>query len=290
MQDGQFSPPINTPLEEQISTVFGGRPLASMQNQVDPAIAARNKKIELDNYLSGVMQRTKSANNPFQPETVSRTQIDNSGRFPYQILGWDNEDLYAQNQTWGSKALNGTLKGLSLATTTFLQGTVGMVAGIGALIDDGEFNSLFNNDFSNGIQKFNESTENWLPNYYSKQERDARWYSPNSIFTANFLFDKFIKNLGFSVGAIYSGAAVTKALKMVPLINNLFTGGKAAQALAQVESKIALIPATERIGETYNILRKTSDALKSAIKTGGITERAVISTLGAVTEGGIEGL
>lgn len=287
MQDGQFS---NTPFEDLLSkSKVGG--LVSLQQQVDPETALRNQKIEIDNYIrNSVNQSIMQTPNPIAPSIISPYEIDGSDRFTKQLLGWDNEDLYAQNQTWGSKALNGTLKGLSLATTTFLQGTVGMVVGLGNVIAGNGFNSLYNNEFSNAIQTFNNNTENWLPNYYTKGEREAAWYSPKSFFTANFLFDQFIKNLGFSVGAIYSGAAITKALKLVPLINNLFTGKNAVAALTEMEAKLATVPMLERAAAASSVIKKYSDAALQATKFGNLTERAVVSTLGAATEGGIEAL
>lgn len=287
MQDGQFS---NTPFETLLSkSKIGG--LASLQQQVDPETALKNQKIELDNSIRSRIDATLSIpSNPVVPNIISPFDIDISGRFSKQLLGWDNEDLYAQNQTWGSKALNGTLKGLALAGTTFLQGTVGTIIGLGNLLVGNGANSFYNNDFSNGIQEFNQKTENWLPNYYTKEERDAPWYSPKSFFTANFLFDAFIKNLGFSIGAIYSGAAITKALKLVPAINNLFTGGKAVEAITAIESRLSTVPALERTAAMANIIKATSDKAIQAVKFGNYTERALVSTLGAATEGGIEAL
>ena len=53
--------------------------------------------------------------------------------------------------------------------------------------------------------------ERVLPNYYTKEELDNPWYS--NLGTANFWADKMFKNLGFSVGALYSGAAWAGAAK-----------------------------------------------------------------------------
>ena len=45
-------------------------------------------------------------------------------------------------------------------------------------------------------QVVNKEIDNrYLPNYYADKEKNAAWYSTDNLFTANFLFDKLIKNL-----------------------------------------------------------------------------------------------
>jgi len=290
MQDGQFS---NTPFQEQLAN-SNYRPPNKPSLQVfaesgtepevaDPALLLQQFQNRINNtpdYKLGAQS----------PVTFSPSEVDVTGRYNWQRIGADNEDLYGQGQSWGDKALNGLLKGLNLAGTTFLQGTVGLVVGLGNVISGNGANSFYNNDFSNAIERWNKNTENYLPNYYTKKERDAAWYESSNLFTANFLFDKFIKNLGFSIGAIYSGAAVTKALKLVPAINSLFTGEKATAALSQIERQLAIVPAAERGATTANILRTASEAVISSKKFGTAAERLLVGTLGAATEGGIEAL
>lgn len=78
------------------------------------------------------------------------------------------------------------------------------------------------------MQSVNEWSEEALPNYYTRDEQEEPWYE--NIFTANFIGDKFIKNLGFSVGAFYSGnitAAGLKASKLPQLIGAIKNSSKA---------------------------------------------------------------
>jgi hypothetical protein len=85
-----------------------------------------------------------------------------------------------------------------------------------------------------------------LPNYYTKQEQESPWY--DNIFTANFLGDKFIKNLGFTVGAFYSGSVWTKPLTL---------GGKLATTIARV-SELSEAPKiiTSGIGATISAVNE----------------------------------
>lgn len=161
---------------------------------------------------------------------------------------WDNRsanqanfenlgDIRAENQPWYAQIGAGLAKGAILAGTTFLDGTLGLLFGAGEAIrrgfdDDytksGAVAGLWDNDFSKAMQSVNEWSEQALPNYYTREEQEQPWYE--NIFTANFLGDKFIKNLGFTVGAFYSGgvtAAGLKATKLPQLIGAIAKSSKA---------------------------------------------------------------
>lgn len=279
-------PNINSPLEDKLASIQ--RDWTKSQFSGNGASQGGDPTSTLLKKMNGVISAKESYSTP---DIISPNAIDISGRYPKQLVGWDNEDLYGDAQSGWSQAWRGIVKGVALAGTTFLQGTLGLVYGLGAAAGTLELNKLFNNDFSNAIDDFNKTLENqYLQNYYTKRERDAKWYEPANLFSTNFIFDKFVKNLGFSIGAIYSGAAVAKALRMVPAISSLFTGEKAATTLAQIESKLSTVPALQRTDEMYNMLIKASDAATKAAKFGSGVERTVIGTLGAVTEGGIEAL
>lgn len=112
-------------------------------------------------------------------------------------------------------------KGVALAATTFLDGTVGLVTGIvegiGAKISGDSWGDsvakLWHNEVSDGLADLNRNLEEWLPNYRTYEELENPWY--NNLGTMNFWADSVIKNLGFTVGAFYSGGAWNKALKAV---------------------------------------------------------------------------
>jgi hypothetical protein len=64
---------------------------------------------------------------------------------------------------------------------------------------------------SDGLADLNKNLEEWLPNYRTYEELENPWY--RNLGTMNFWADNVIKNLGFTVGAFYSGGAWNKALK-----------------------------------------------------------------------------
>lgn len=225
--------------------------------------------------------------------SFSPLQVDTSGRFPYQRLGADNEDLYGQGQSVLKQGFNGVVKGLNLAGTTFLQGTLGTVYGLDQVLTGNGLHSFYDNDFSQAIQKWNDGAENVLPNYQTAKQRDAAWYQPNNWFTANFLWDKLVKNVGFSIGAIYSGGAVAKGLGLLKGLIPAFDVAKAAEVANTLETELSAVPPLQRWNFAQNIIRGASDkfnATAGGLLNNGTTERFLVSTVGAAAEGGMEAI
>ena len=130
----------------------------------------------------------------------------------------DLNEFRAEEQSAIAQIGAGIVKGTILAGTTFADGVAGTVVGLVNVAADakniansGGFTegltevgrAFVNNPFSKLMQKINDVSEKAIPNYYSEAERNDPWYT--NIFTANFLGDKFIKNIGFMVGAAYAG-------------------------------------------------------------------------------------
>lgn len=150
----------------------------------------------------------------------------------FQELG----DIRANNQPWYAQIGAGLAKGAILAGTTFLDGTVGLIFGAGTAIGEGRWSGLWDNDFSKAMQSVNEWSEQALPNYYTRAEQEQPWYE--NIFTANFLGDKFIKNLGFTVGAFYSGGVTAAGLKVTKLPQLIGAIAKSSKAPAIINTAV----------------------------------------------------
>ena len=121
---------------------------------------------------------------------TSMTQLDNLANTRGELQPW-----YAQIGA-------GLAKGAVLAGTTFADGILGTIVGLGNAAATGTFSGFWDNPFSNTMQQVNEWSESVLPNYYTDAEKNDPWYE--NIFSANFIGDKFLKNLGFAVGAALS--------------------------------------------------------------------------------------
>ena len=212
-------------------------------------------------------------------------------------------DLRGQNQPWYAQLGAGLLKGVTTFGTTWLDGTVGLLYGIGAAIgtafDDKATGwdaaaKIFHNSVSDSLQDFNEFMEEFAPNYKSRDEENNKWYQ--NMGTMNFWADGLIKNLGFTVGAFYSGAAFTKAIKGVGGLIAAGKAGKAAKAYkaAKVEEimkanpKITAEEAAKAISPMATAIKYTN-ALKAIEGARSGTGIAVAGSLfSAVNEGRIE--
>ena len=222
--------------------------------------------------------------------TITADELEGAGRYDYfqpSSMGINNEDVAAEYQGWGEKMVNGVLKGGSLALTTFLQGTVGAVNGLYQWANTGKFSSFYDNEFNRALDETNKYLEDTLPNYYSNEELNASWYSPDYWMTGNFLWDGVVKNLGFAAGAYASGAAYASALRAVPLTARLFSSGKAAETLKATERGLN---ATNRGAGVYGEVKKLSDGFLNQYNLLNPSGRAVVAGLATQGEAGIEAL
>lgn len=144
---------------------------------------------------------------------------------PYMINAdpTDIDEHRAYEQSGLIQLTNGILKAGTTAATTIIDGTVGLLYGIGQGIvdavnaEDGQGlqafgNALFNNDISKTLRGFTETMEEVLPNYRTQDELENP-YALRNLLSVNTIADDFLKNMGFTVGAFYSGNAFLGALR-----------------------------------------------------------------------------
>ena len=204
---------------------------------------------------------------------------------------YNNEDAYAQGQSWTEKMVNGVGKGLALTGTTFLQGTLGLVNGVGNWIATGNFSSFYDNDLNRGLDNLNKELDNnLLPNYYTDVEKEAKWYSPDNLFTANFLWNGIVKNLGFAAGAALTGgvySAGIKGLSALPGISRLVSVGKQAEVLAATEAGLTSV---NKVADTFGKVKALSDRFITSYNVLNKGGRAVVAGLSTTGEAGFEAL
>jgi hypothetical protein len=212
-----------------------------------------------------------------------------SNRYENFVPGdYNNEDAYAQNQSWGSKMVNGVGKGLLLTGTTFLQGTVGLVNGLAQWRSDGRFASFYDNDFNRALDEVIKKSEDALPNYYTDQEKNAKWYSPDYFMTGNFLWDSVVKNMGFAAGAYFTGGVYSAALKglaNLPGAARLLSMGRTAEAVALSEEAMIGLEASST---AYKEIKGLNDAFLAKYNVLSKGHRYVVAGLSTTGEAGFE--
>lgn len=157
----------------------------------------------------------------YDEDIISITQLDNLA------------NTRGEMQPWYAQIGAGLAKGAVLTGTTFADGIIGTIVGLGNTAATGTFSGFWDNPFSNAMQQVNEWSESVLPNYYTDAEKNDPWYE--NIFSANFIGDKFLKNLGFAVGAAYSGkisAGATSKLLGLNKARQAFKGAVTASGEA----------------------------------------------------------
>ncbi len=213
-------------------------------------------------------------------------------RFNSALPGTDTNEMAAQQQSAWDKWGNAVVKMAGTAGTTFVSGTAGLVYGIGASASEGRFSALFDNDVTRSMDDISKKLEDVLPNYYTHQEQDANWYSPDNLLTANFWADKVLKNLGFSAGAMAGGLVWGSLFRAVGLTNGLVQAGKTLELIEATEQVMTTVPRVQQFGAMQSAL---SSLGKQYLKPAGAvilknSDRILTSAMGTFGEASMEAL
>lgn len=218
-------------------------------------------------------------------------------RVPYETWVEDPVNYRANAQSAMSKFLNGTLKMIPYAATTFIDNTLGLLGGLAAVGDDwnngGDFSgtrSFINNPISEMMQNVRDWSEENLPNYRTTEEtedQDHWWRHLN----ANFFGDVFLKNLGFTIGAAASGYAFSKGFQaLMPKIAR--QGYRAGVAAANGDERAAAGIRKMMQGASTSAEKVYND-LKNAVDTRykmGIVNQIIAGVGGAMGESRVEAM
>lgn len=229
--------------------------------------------------------------------------------------GIDIENERALEQSFFAKIGTGLAKAGTTAVATALNTTLGTVWGLGsalyelALDSNKNGRSLMdttdagvNNWLSQQFDKIREWGEETFPNYRTAEERSPEyqkdWWKPSHMFTANFIGDDLLKNMGFSVGAVGAGWAWTKGLGYAMrsgLANDIMKGAVAASqgdAVAANEMKAAA--EAIRTGNIFAVdgSKVAGNVHRAAERLNSFNGRLKFfgAAIGAMGEGNIEGL
>lgn len=219
-----------------------------------PQESGANSLLPDDIGVASTLSRAGKVNYTETPSDWGNSMFDSGVANQYEFENYG--DYRGERQPWYAKIGAGLAKGAVLAGTTFLNGTIGLAAGIGTAVTEGKWSGLWDNDFSRAMDSFNKRAEEVLPNYYTQDELNQPWYT--NIFTANFLGDKFIKNIGFTVGAFYSGnlyskglGAIMQAVKAGSRATSMVTSGVGSVISAVNEGSIEALNAANEFEEKY---------------------------------------
>lgn len=149
-------------------------------------------------------------------------------KYESYIPGVDNDTRLSRSQGRTEKWMRGLGK---LAGKTALYGLGGVIQpfyGIYAGVSRGNFNAVFDNDFTRWLDDQDKKMDYGLAHYYNREERDMNFLQ--SMTTANFWSNDFLSGLAFTAGAMLSSAVYSGA----GLMNLARTGARAGVALAKI--------------------------------------------------------
>ena len=149
-------------------------------------------------------------------------------KYESYVPGVDNDTRLSKAQSRTEKWMRGLGK---LAGKTALYGLGGVIQpfyGIYAGVSKGNFNAVFDNDFTRWLDDQDKKMDYGLAHYYNREERDMNFLQ--SMTTANFWSNDFLSGLAFTAGAMLSSAVYSGA----GLMNLARTGARAGVALARI--------------------------------------------------------
>jgi len=172
------------------------------------------------------------------------------------IPGTDNNERLAQSQSGWEQTINGLGKAGANVGSVIAGNTVGFVYGLADWAKTGNFNSVFDNSFSQTLDDMNTKLNYQLPNYYTKDQKKAGFFG--SVTSANFWANDVANGLSFTLGTIASEAIWAAA-----------TGGASIPArMGQWGAKIGQASRVFRTGEDIASVARVGEETMSAGKFG----------------------
>lgn len=288
--------------------VEGVKGLKGINMQKEDNILSSFANMKLPKYGS-LMRSTVPLYSTIKPTEDVGTEEVGLSRYDKEISTMgelaDINEARANIQPWYDQIAAGVVKGGVLATTTFADGVAGNIIGaLNVLANADDIinsdnplrelgNQFINNPASTVLAQINENMEKILPNYYTKEEQEGPW--TDHIFSANFIGDKFLKNMGFTIGAAYN-ARVTAGLisKAMGLkgVRDAFKGA-VTTASGKTLNTASEIAKAYKSGDAFMDGMKLTDDLGKAAKKLKNAEWQ-LKTIGAVNsamgEGRIEAI
>lgn len=149
-------------------------------------------------------------------------------KYESYIPGVDNDTRLSRSQGRTEKWMRGLGKFVGKAALYGLGGVIQPFYGIYAGVSRGNFNAVFDNDFTRWLDDQDKKMDYGLAHYYNREERDMNFLQ--RMTTANFWSNDFLSGLAFTAGAMLSSAVYSGA----GLMNLARTGARAGVALARI--------------------------------------------------------
>ena len=252
---------VVAPIDDALSnlTALGKMPKSAPGTSLDSMIKSATNKPKMVDYSD---VKFEDVYRPYSDGTFTPRYET------YSTVNLDQESFAASKQTSGDIWGYALPKFTGKVLTNTIGQLGGIVYGIGAAVNTGSMQSIYDNSFMDVINDANTYMDNKLPTYKSKADREATGLD---YFTKQTTWaDDFLNGSAFLGGAILSEVAIEWA-----------TGGAAAStALARWGTKLEQIPG---FAKAINTARKMSNPAAKAFATGNL-ETKLATNLGKTGE------
>lgn len=206
-----------------------------------------------------------SSFSPYSSNDIYKTLNDGSRVAMYKdtMPGTDNNERLALNQTGWEQTINGLSKAGANIGSVVAGNTAGFVYGLADWAKTGNFNSVFDNSFSKTLDDWNTKLNYQLPNYYTKQEKEAGFFGSLIENPANFIANDMMNGLSFTVGTVMSEAIWAAATGGASLA---VRAGRIGARLGQIGRGARELASAVRAGETLVGAGKFGKALLGSEK------------------------
>lgn len=282
----------NQYLDDELVPIEMNAPSSNAMSGTPIAIQPRTpiRRGEFGEFGEAALREQGPLNRNYMEEAARQGWGTRLDRGPFQP-GADIEDIRAREQTWGGKVVNGIDKGAVTFGTTYLNSTIGLVAGVATTLFDAgrqiyngeasDFGTTAKNAIQAGINnKLSQTFVNWqrlaedvFPNYRTEEERtdeyQRNWLKPSHLFSGNSIGDAFIKNLGFTGGAMVGIGTWQKLL------------GRASAGKLAGDAMKGVAMAADGDAEAYATIKGAAEAVqRGAVVANGETLASNISKMG----------
>lgn len=261
------------------------------QEDLERALALKKYYQNAGNYNSAFINSGISTAEEFYESGYGNSRFDKNIKSVSDLPML--EENRAESQSYVGQLTNGILKMGVIAATTFADNFIGTAVGALNLIGEAAsgnihsgkdaLNAFVRNPFSVLMQDINNKAEEWIPNYYTEEEKNSPWYT--QWWHANFIGDHFLKNTGFMLGAAASAKVSAGALSKIMGVEkarDVFRGTALAagapdattakevlQAYKTGQSVAGLENITESLAQAAKNLTRAESRLKAAAIASG---------------------
>lgn len=252
---------VVAPIDDALANLgaMGKLPKQAPGASLDSMIASATNKVKMVDYSNVKYEDvySKYSDGTFTPRYDQ-----------YSTVNLDQEEVAASRQSSGDIWSNALPKFTGKLLTNTIGQLGGIFYGIGAAVNTGSMQSIYDNSFMDAVNDANTFMDNKLPTYKSKADREATGL--DYLTRQTTWADDFLNGTAFFGGAILSEAAIEWA-----------TGGAASStALARWGAKLEQLPG---FAKTLNAARKMSNPAAKAFATGRL-ETKLATNLGKTGE------